>query len=60
MSKFKNHCKVCQARLSDYEFKQNGYFCFKHYMEKRTDLDRTGRSSKKDKFKSKGMRKKFY
>ena len=60
MSKFKYNCKVCNARISNYEFKQNGYYCFKCSMNKRTDLDRTGRSSKKDKYNSKNVRKKFY
>jgi len=60
-------CKTCGKQVKG---KDKGRFinmaislndkCAKCEMESRTDLDRTGRSSKKDKYKNKDIREDFF
>lgn len=54
-------CKRCNRNLNDLTliFPQYQY-CNKCIFEERTDLDRTGRSSKKDKYKNKNKRDYMY
>jgi DNA-directed RNA polymerase subunit RPC12/RpoP len=64
-SQLKNgiRCKTCNIRLNINKtfvraFKEQR--CNKCYMESRTDEDRTGRSSKKDRYKNKDIRERMY
>ena len=53
-------CKVCKIQFSMMSFGSTKDTCAKCYAMKRTDKDRTGRSSKKDKYPNKDIREGYF